>query len=135
MKFVTLFLTAIFLLPACAAPAGPKWFQTRRAAMAEVKKTGRPLLIDVNAKWCGPCEVMNREVFQGKKFAAEAKRWVLLSLDVDAHPELAAFYGVRSFPTLVVLNPRGKVVASAAGYSGAAATLKFIANSWAKAKK
>lgn len=135
MKFLTLFIAAIFMLPALAAPAGPKWFHTRRTAMAEVKKTGRPLLIDVNAKWCGPCEVMKREVFESKKFAAEAKRWVLLSLDADAHPELTSFYGVRSFPTLVVLSPRGKVVASAAGYSGAAATLKFIANSWVKAKK
>ena len=103
--------------------------------MIEVKKTGKPLLIDVKAEWCGPCADMSREVFQSKNFVAEAKRWVLFSLDADKHPALAAFYGVRGFPTLLVLNPRGKVVASSVGYPGAKATLKFIAASWSKAKK
>ena len=135
MKLLVPVTLLMFSAAACAAPAGPKWFQTRREAMAEVKKTGKPLLIDANTQWCGPCQMMKDEVFKSHAFAAEAKRWVLFDMDCDKHPDLANFYGVQGFPSLVVLSPRGKVVASTAGYAGVSATLSFIKKSWAKAKK
>lgn len=118
-----------------AKSSKPVWYHSRRDALAQARKTGKPILVDVNTTWCGPCQMMKRDVFQKPSFSKEASRWVLLDLDGDEHAELAGFYGVDGFPTLLVLSPRGKVVMRQAGYGGPAATLKFLNRAHAKAKK
>ncbi len=133
-------LPSVISLPAHArsatkAAAKPVWFHSRKDALAQAKKTGKPILVDVNTSWCGPCLLMKKEVFQKPPFAKEASRWVLLDLDGDKHAELASFYGVQGFPTLLVLNSRGKIVSQQVGYGGPAATLKFIKTAYTKAKK
>lgn len=137
MAVLLLFALADALLPLEAAQkkSNVKWVKTRREAMALSKKTGKPILMDVNAVWCGPCKMMKDEVFDKPAFAQEAKRWVLWSLDGDRHATLANFYGADGFPTLIVLKPNGKVVARESGYGGPAATMRFIRRSYAKAKK
>ena len=111
------------------------WLHSRKEAMAMAQKTGKPVLIDVSAEWCGPCQMMKAEVFQTPAFAREAKRWVLLEVDGDKNAELAAFYSGGAFPTLVVLSPRGKVVAKQRGYGGYDFTMDFVRGAHAKAKK
>jgi len=119
--------------PAKTAPV--MWMHSRQQAMAMARKTGKPVLIDVSTAWCGPCQQMKQEVFQTTAFAKEARRWVLLDLDGDAHAALAAFYGAETIPTLIVLSPHGKVVARQTGYGGYDYTMHFVRGAYAKAKK
>jgi len=59
-------------------------------------------LVDFWAAWCGPCKALAPSL---EKLAEEfAGRAVVGKVDVDANPELAARFGVRSIPTLVVLK-------------------------------
>lgn len=115
--------------------AKPVWFHEHKAALAQARKTHKPILIDVNTSWCGPCQMMKHEVFEKSAFAKEASRWVLLDLDGDAHAELAGFYKVEGFPTLIALNSHGKVIGKQVGYGGPAMTLKFFKDTYSKAKK
>ena len=137
LKFAAVILLSI-LPSANARPAAKaaksNWFHSRRDALAQARKTGKPILVDVNTSWCGPCQMMKHEVFQKPSFAKEAARWILLDLDGDAHAELAGFYGVQGFPTLLALNSHGKVVTRQTGYGGPAATLQFLNRAYAKAK-
>ncbi|NKE34969.1 thioredoxin [Natronococcus sp. JC468] len=56
------------------------------------------VLVDFYADWCGPCKMLEPVV---ETIAAETDATVA-KVDVDANQQLAAAYGVRGVPTLLV---------------------------------
>lgn len=78
----------------------------------EVLSSDKPVLVDFWAVWCGPCRAIAPVVEQlAEEYADRAK---IGKLDVDNNPNIAATYGVRSIPTLLVFKG-GEVVAQIVG--------------------
>lgn len=78
---------------------------------AEVLESGKPVLVDFWATWCGPCR-MQAPILEA--FAAEHPEVKVAKVDVDANGELAEKFGIMSIPTLLVFK-NGKLAKSAVG--------------------
>ena len=73
----------------------------------EITKTDKPVLIDFWTEWCGPCKMIGPVV---EEIAGEYEgKAVIGKLDVDTNPNIAAKFGIRSIPTLLVIK-NGQIV-------------------------
>jgi len=71
-----------------------------------------PVLVDLWAEWCEPCKSLGPVL---EKLAAEYNgAFRLAKIDVDAEQQLAAMFGVRSIPTVILISG-GQVVDGFAG--------------------
>jgi thioredoxin 2 len=77
-----------------------------------VTRNELPVVVDFWAEWCGPCKMMAPVFAQAAR--EQRQRLRLAKLDTEASPQIAARYGIRSIPTLIVFR-RGQEVDRAVG--------------------
>lgn len=80
---------------------------------AEITQSKKPVIIDVFAPWCGPCQQMV-PIFEELEKAHDTK-YTFAKLNVDESRELALQFGVTSIPTFIFIK-NGKVKGKETGY-------------------
>jgi len=79
----------------------------------EVKKSTKPVILDVYATWCGPCQYMTPIFEELSKELSE--KYKFCKLNIDEERDIAIQYNVSSIPTFVFIKD-GNVVGTEMGF-------------------
>ena len=128
------FLLALLALLATSCPVVAADWQTDYAkALETAKAKNKHVLLDfTGSDWCGPCIEFNNRALSRPEFLTYAdKNLVLVEIDyprrkkqsaevVKQNERLATEFGIgeKGYPTIVLLDSTGKVMAEFSGYSG-----------------
>ena len=109
---------------------GEGWTEDFDAARAEAKETNRPILLDfTGSDWCSFCIKLHKNVFDTDEFKSwAAQNVILVTVDFPKQRELSADikqrnealgkkYGVRGYPTIVILDASGRKELGRTGYA------------------
>ena len=132
MKKVTILTTLSALVLGCslsfaAAPEG--WTEDYAKALEQAKTEHKKVLLDfTGSDWCSWCKKIDAEVFETQKFKDyAAKHLVLVKVDFphstpqsdeikEQNNKLKAQHKVSGFPTLLIVDSKGKKTWEQGGY-------------------
>jgi thioredoxin-related protein len=127
------FFFALVVFSAGIAIASAEWQTDYAKALETAKAENKRVLLDfTGSDWCPPCIQLKKAALSRPEFNAyAAKNLVLVELDfpqgkrqsaelVKQNEKLAKQYGIdeKGFPTLVLLDPSGKLIRDLNGYDG-----------------
>ena len=90
---------------------------------ADVIKSEKPALVDFWAEWCGPCNMI--APFLDEAATEYADKMSVVKLNVDESPNIAAKFGIRSIPTLMLFKD-GAVQAQKVGAFSKSQLTEFL---------
>ena len=123
-KALILSLFAVLVLSIAGLAQDGEWHDNFDKAKQEAKSSGKYILLNFSGSdWCGWCIKLSNEVFQEKAFKAYAEKNLVLAVAdfprktqlsdevTKQNQNLMEKYGIRGFPTILIISPSGELVA------------------------
>ncbi|MFM8951508.1 MAG: thioredoxin family protein [Planctomycetaceae bacterium] len=110
--------------------AGETWHSSYETALAAATDSGRPVLtVFTGSDWCVHCRHLEENVFHTATFQDWARdRVVLLMIDLpqqgisqqerQQRSQVCIKYGIRTFPSVLLIAPDGSAITAQSGYKG-----------------
>ena len=119
---LTLALAALLLLPGPGhEKAALKWEKNFDEALKKAKASGKPVMIDFWAEWCGWCHRLDQTTYIDPRVLKLGQDFVVVKVDTEAggrQTEVAERYDVAQLPTMLFVSPQGRVIHRVTGYQG-----------------
>ncbi len=103
---------------------------TFQQALDKAKQENKLLFIDCYTSWCGPCKMMANNVFTQKevgKYFNEHFINIKMDMEKGEGREISTRYKVMAFPTMMVIEPSGRIAWRMLGAQQADQLLKSVA--------
>lgn len=116
-------------------PAAERVFWTDfGSGLERAREEGSPMVVTFVAAWCGYCQKMDRTTWKHPEVIQRLGELVAVRVDGEESLErngfsgsqLAQRYGVRGFPTTLLLDTDGNVISRAGGYQQASQFLSWL---------
>ena len=75
--------------------------QDIESLMNYAKVVNKAVIIDFVADWCGPCKIMDMELWNSEEFKL-LKNYIFIEVDIDKNTSIARKYGIKSIPRVIV---------------------------------
>jgi thioredoxin-related protein len=115
-KLLTLALSLFIALGAPLLSNAIEWDTDHKAVLATADEEQQPILVYFTATWCGYCRSFEKVTLADESVTTAIHPFLKTRLDYDDDAYLASKYGIRGVPTVLLLNPKGQIVAQTMGY-------------------
>ncbi|RFM32793.1 thioredoxin domain-containing protein [Chitinophaga silvisoli] len=88
-------------------------------AINMAKQQNKLLFIDMYTDWCGPCKMMEKEIFPLEKVGQLYNENFIccrINAEKTVGPDLVKKYEVEGYPTFLFITPEGDLIAKGIGY-------------------
>jgi len=90
---------------------GIQWCDWGEEAFTLARKLDRPILLDLTARWCHWCHVMERTSYSDPEVIRLVNSlFIAVKVDIDRRPDLRERYNLGGFPTTAFLTDTGEVI-------------------------
>lgn len=90
-----------------------------KEALELARKEGKLIFLDISTSWCPPCKMLKENTFPNKE-VGNFYNANFINVAVDGEKgegvTLARKFNISAYPTLMFINPEGKIIGQTAGY-------------------
>ena len=102
------------------------WRDDYAGARNYAAQSGKLMMVDFTADWCGPCNYMKGTTWASPAVKEALKSYVPVRVDVDRNKELAKQFQISSIPHLFIVNADGRILREMAGAATADEFIEWI---------
>lgn len=101
-------LVTVCLMAVASTLGEVVWEKSFATAIKKAVASKKPIFVDFYAEWCGPCKMLESDVFSDPRVKSLLEQAVCLRIDVDQNQADAEKFKVTGIPRLLLLSSDGK---------------------------